>query len=294
VLLSGEKHEEAIPGLEPAEGERESAVLPGNRIVRRVLVAEDNPVNQRVAVKMLEKLGCRADVVADGNEALEAVLRVPYDIVFMDCQMPEMDGFEATVRIRRLPGGSGKTPIVAMTANALRGDREKCIAFGMNDYLSKPVTQEALGTILKKWNLLKSPGDRSSAGSGDDVLSHPEECIDPDKIEELKELACGADSDWLEGLIHQFLADSSLRLEKLRGACASGEAKAVEDVAHALKGSSATMGATVVQRIAERLQLMGRSDALEGAGMLLGELERELGTAGKYLEGVLLEREARS
>jgi two-component system, sensor histidine kinase and response regulator len=291
AMASAEQHQEVNPGDKSADLRREADAPNGGRLLKRVLVAEDNPVNQRVAVKMLEKFGCRADVVADGKEALAAVSRIPYDIVFMDCQMPEMDGFEATVRMRKLPGSSRKTLVVAMTANALRGDREKCIAHGMNDYLSKPVTQEALETVLKKWKLLTSPGDDEPVEHSDAAVVHKDECIDPEKIEELKSLAGEADSAWLEGLIRQFLADSSGRLKKLRDACTCGEAKTVEEVAHALKGSSATMGASMVQRIAERLQFMGRSGSLEGAKGLLEEMERELGAAGKYLEGVIVELE---
>jgi len=115
----------------------------------RVLVAEDNAVNQRIAARMLERLGCRADIVANGREALEAVQTVPYDAVFMDCQMPEMDGFEATRAIRLLEGAPGKVPIVAMTANASEEDRRECMAAGMDDFVSKPVRPERLAEALR-------------------------------------------------------------------------------------------------------------------------------------------------
>jgi two-component system sensor histidine kinase/response regulator len=117
----------------------------------KVLVAEDDTVNQRVALKSLELLGCRADLVPDGRAAVEAVLRGGYDIVFMDCLMPEMDGLAATQEIRRQEGGARRTPIVAMTANALQGDRERCLAAGMDDYLSKPLRAGVLVETLRKW-----------------------------------------------------------------------------------------------------------------------------------------------
>ena len=118
----------------------------------RVLVAEDNAINQKVAVRMLGKLGCRVDVAANGIEALQLWSKLPYDVIFMDCQMPEMDGFEATREIRRLEKGTGgRTPIVALTANAMTGDREKCLEAGMDDFIAKPVAEDKLRQALADW-----------------------------------------------------------------------------------------------------------------------------------------------
>ncbi|MGB0911932.1 MAG: response regulator, partial [Nitrospirales bacterium] len=135
----------------------------------RILVADDHRVNQQLAVLMLERLGFRADIVANGNEAVEAVSRVPYSLVFMDCQMPEMDGYQATREIRnravsgKIPDSkdnNGRTlrlPIIAMTANAMQGDREKCLEAGMDDYLSKPIKSDQLQLILSKWLSSQEP-----------------------------------------------------------------------------------------------------------------------------------------
>jgi signal transduction histidine kinase/CheY-like chemotaxis protein len=129
-----------------------SAVEKRVQVCARVLVVEDNVVSQKVAVRMLEKLGCHVDVVANGREAVEAVRRIPYDLLFMDCHMPEMNGYEATAAIRACEAHSGAhIPIVAMTANAMQGDREKCLEAGMDDYVTKPVKSEELLAMLQKW-----------------------------------------------------------------------------------------------------------------------------------------------
>jgi CheY-like chemotaxis protein len=121
------------------------------RISAHVLVVEDNLINQKVAVRMLEKIGCRVDVAANGAEALRKAAQSPFDVIFMDCQMPEMDGYKATAAIRCSEGRSRHTPIVAMTAHAMQGDRERCLQAGMDDYLPKPVRKEAFSEILQKW-----------------------------------------------------------------------------------------------------------------------------------------------
>ncbi len=121
----------------------------------RVLLAKDNVINQKVATRMLQKMGCRVDVTVNGHEVLAALDRVSYDLIFMDCQMPEMDGYEATAEIRAREVGTGNhIPIVAMTANAMQGDSERCLAAGMDDYTSKPVQQNTLAVLVQKWAIL--------------------------------------------------------------------------------------------------------------------------------------------
>ncbi len=127
-----------------------AAVEPSGVRARRILVAEDHPVNQLIAQKLLERLGFEVDVAGNGLEALTAIDRQRYDLVLMDCQMPMLDGYEATRRIRRHPGGHS-LPVVALTAHDLAGDRAKCLAAGMNDYLAKPMDTETLSAVLARW-----------------------------------------------------------------------------------------------------------------------------------------------
>ncbi|MCP3964708.1 MAG: response regulator [bacterium] len=121
-----------------------------SRAGHRILVTEDNPINQLIARKHLELLGYNVDVADNGVEALEAIARNSYDLVLMDCQMPELDGYEATRRLRRQLGGR-RLPVVALTAHVLHGDRERCLAAGMNDYLAKPFHQDNLCAVLERW-----------------------------------------------------------------------------------------------------------------------------------------------
>ncbi|NWG87183.1 MAG: response regulator [Hydrogenophilaceae bacterium] len=142
-------HKAGLMSAPAAAAAPSAAVNTGPRL--RILVAEDNPVNQRVAVAMLERLGHRVDVAANGMEAVDALKRLPYDLVFMDVQMPEMDGYETTQAIRNMSTEAARMPIIAMTANAMQGDDEKCLAAGMDDYLSKPISRDALVAMVGKW-----------------------------------------------------------------------------------------------------------------------------------------------
>ena len=154
------------------------------RFGARVLVAEDNVVNQKVAVRMLEKLGCRVDVAANGREAIQMLEMLPYDVLFLDCQMPEMDGYEATGAIRNRQDAVRGLPIVALTANALQGERERCIDAGMDDYISKSVDMTDFETMLQRWAPGTSAELRSSGVDSPVEASLPSDDQSPERTDE--------------------------------------------------------------------------------------------------------------
>src|SRR5918999_1691106 len=156
----------------------------------RLLVAEDNSVNQKVAVAMLEKLGYDAEIAVNGVEAVERVGGKDFAAILMDCQMPEMDGYEATAAIRRLElrKDSGRIPIIAMTAAAMEGDREKCLAAGMDDYISKPVRLPELYAVLQRWTSDSRPSPAAEKPQTPEVSDEVAAHIDPVRISELREL----------------------------------------------------------------------------------------------------------
>jgi CheY-like chemotaxis protein len=151
----------------------ESQAIHQGKLRARVLVAEDNLVNQKVAVRTLEMLGCDAEVAENGAVAVDAIQQSDFDIVLMDCQMPVLDGFAASQQIRELERGKRRTPIIAMTANAMQGDRERCLAAGMDDYVPKPVTLAELDATLRRW--LPDRVAYSPRTSGQQSLARPTE-----------------------------------------------------------------------------------------------------------------------
>ena len=229
----------------------------------RVLVVDDNAVNQQVVSVMLEQCGCTVDVAANGIEAVKQVQMLPYDIVLMDCQMPEMDGYEATRRIRAHEQGSGRhLPVIALTANAMTGDAEKCLAAGMDDYLSKPIRPDALAKALSRW--LKPSG---IVAAGEERAPHaagqPSARPDADEFEKVRQML-GAKYPRLVSL---YLGESANRLQSLREAFAAGDWQQTSLLAHAIKGTSLSIGAhdfaALLDRIEQGALQPGAAEALQ-------------------------------
>ncbi len=209
----------------------------------RILLAEDDTFNQKVALGMLKKLGFRADVAGNGVDAVEAVLMQRYDIVLMDCQMPEMDGFEATAVIReqeQAAAAEHRLPIVAMTANALQGDRERCLEAGMDDYIAKPVQIEQLKDTLHQWLPASGPASLPSSipVAGEDHPALTGEPLDAPTYESLR-LALGAG---FVGVVEVYLEDGRKRVADIRAALESGDSTGLVRAAHTLKSASRYLG----------------------------------------------------
>jgi two-component system sensor histidine kinase/response regulator len=272
--------EQTEAGITPAQDQTSFVAGLGNV---RVLVAEDNVVNQRVALRQLQKLGYSADGVANGLEVLEALERIHYDVVLMDCQMPEMDGFEATAEIRRREGSSQRTTIVAMTANALEGERERCIAAGMDDYISKPVRPEAVSAIIQRWTAAAN-ASANSAGLPVTGASGERAALDIGVISNLRALQSRTEPNLLPDLIDSFLRDSAERIAAMRSAEVSGDAKALTRTAHALKGSSGTVGASRMTALCDVIEELSRASSMEGLPALIDALEEEFERVKRALE----------
>jgi CheY-like chemotaxis protein/HPt (histidine-containing phosphotransfer) domain-containing protein len=240
-----------------------------------VLLVEDYPVNQMVAIRMLERSGYRVDAVNNGREAVEAFSNIPYGAVLMDVQMPEMDGYEATAEIRRREGSGPRTPIIAMTADAMQGDRERALAAGMDDYLAKPVKHEELEAVLERWIPQPEQEPLEQRSDGDSGAPEDSPALDLSVLESRRGPQRDEEPDKLARIVGLFIDDVPIRLEELRQAVERGEAQKVEETAHMLKGGSGYMGAGRMVEICAGIQGLGASGELSRAPELLDELEAE-------------------
>ena len=236
-------------------------------------------MNQKVAVKMLERLGYRADVAADGLEAVEALSRILYEAILMDVQMPKIDGYEATAQIRQHEeGAEGRhTPIIAMTANAMQEDQEKALEAGMDDYISKPVNLAKLEAVLERWvsedhGAVAAPGAVPADSKEPAILDGTGSSLDADVIMSLRDLG---DNEMLSELARLFVNDTSSNLATLKAAIEKGDADSVKRVVHTLKGSSGNIGATRMAAICSKLEDVSALEDLSAAPALLERLEVE-------------------
>ncbi|KIL99851.1 multi-sensor hybrid histidine kinase [Paramagnetospirillum magnetotacticum MS-1] len=252
--LSGPEEQPAAPAEEHNAPDSTAKRL-------RILVAEDNPVNQQVALGLLRKLGHTVDVVGDGAEALEAVRLLPYDVVLMDVQMPEMDGLEATRAIRSLASAAARIPIVAMTANAMRGDDQMCFDAGMDGYISKPIDRHKLAEALAKYSGAPEPKPAEPTSAQDS------KAVDLDVLDAL---AADIEADTVVEILVKFMEDARTRHANAAVAAPEGDLEKVRREAHTIKGAAASLGLMAVRDACLALEQAARAG--EGVAPLVVQL----------------------
>ena len=253
----------------------------------RILLAEDNPINQKVALKQLQKLGFAADAVSNGQEAFDALQARVYEVVLMDCQMPVLDGYDATRRIREEEQAGGifagrRHGIIAMTANAMKGDREVCLATGMDDYVSKPIRPDLLKTILQRWEPLPLENSEKP-GTGATSAADPNAPVDLGRLKEISQ----EDSEANRRLINLYLNQTMDQIQKLTEAISLSDAPETERLAHSCAGASATCGMQKITGHFTRLELLARTGLLGGAAEILASIQAELLRIDEFLRARL-------
>ena len=263
------------------------------RTRNRLLLAEDNLVNQKVALRLLEKLDYRVDVVADGLAAVAAWQTGKFDLIIMDCQMPQMDGYAATREIRRLEAGQRHIPIVALTAHAMKGDEQKCRAAGMDDYLSKPIDRTKLEDCLERLlpstsatgvlAVLRDTLEAPSPPAGADALSPAAPSpvqVDWDALLE----SIDGDTGFARELVGAFVGTADRELAAIATAVGSGDAATLRESAHTLKGTSANLRASAAASAAARLETAARTGQSAEISTLADQLTTEVRAAIGYLK----------
>jgi CheY-like chemotaxis protein/HPt (histidine-containing phosphotransfer) domain-containing protein len=261
-----------------------------------ILIVEDNPVSRRVAEAMLRDLGFEADVVVDGAEAVKAATTTPYRAILMDCQIPVLDGYQATIEIRRHEGLQRRTPIIAVTSSAVLSNQERCRAAGMDDYLAKPLRSFSLAAVLGYWvpdgSTPSISVDPAEAPLGSRPYLAPmvvptDQVLDPQVVDRLERLSATSGEDLVAELTVMFVADADSRILALRRSLAAEDPSAVFRTAHAMSGASANVGATHLARLCDTLVNnieadMETSDLRRGWA-LLEAIEAELVRVGVAL-----------
>ncbi len=251
----------------------------------RILLVDDNAINQKVAMRILQQIGYQPDVAGNGREALEALDRKPYDLIFMDVMMPEMDGHEATrlLRRRQMVGGQPnydqRIVIVAMTAHAMAGDREKCLAAGMDDYLSKPVRPKDVRDMVEKWAGQFLPESKPAAPQPLEN-SQSEPAVDMDRMTDLTD----GNNDSLRELVEMYFKQTNQQMTQIRVAIRDGKVEEVRRLAHSCAGASATLGMTQLVPKLRELEKLGATGALPGAEHILKKTETEYARIFEFLK----------
>ncbi len=259
-----------------------------------ILLVEDDPLIQKVGKAMLSHFGCRVDIAGNGREAVDACSRQRFDMVFMDCQMPVMDGYAATGVIREMEtkdqgsGSIARIPIVALTGYATQQDRERCLQAGMDDYLSKPFNITSLQAVLERWLSARpgesregggkqaSPGVAAPLGTAEGPVRQEEPSpLDSKAIEMIASLQPKGSNEILKKIITLYLDSSSKLMQGIRGAAEGNDAEALHLAAHTLKSSSAYLGAMTLSSMSKELEMMGRDKTLGDAMARLAPIEHE-------------------
>ncbi len=288
VLGAGVPVEESIP---PSTSE----YFRGN-----VLLAEDNRTNQEVAVAMLEGLGCDVEVVDTGVEVMEALKTMNFDMILMDCLMPDMDGYEATRRIRGMgENATSRIPIIALTADVTADSRKACIAAGMNDFLGKPLDAMVLRAVLKRHlecrtDLNSPPEDRSDASDAPGIVLHDmaRGLLDVDVIGEIVALQRPGQPDLLTKVVEIYLEEAAKLINKIKTGVAQRNHGQIRTAAHSLKSSSAHIGALTIAAFARDLETLGKNKSVVGADELVQSLDSHLSSVRPELHSLLLRKTA--
>jgi two-component system sensor histidine kinase/response regulator len=254
-----------------------------------VLLAEDNPVNQKLAQKMLESLGARLEIAGDGFQVLEALERAAFDVVLMDCQMPGMDGFVATACIReRERARGGHIPIVAMTAHALGGDREHCLAKGMDDYISKPITRQGLWSILSRWtagaHVSRPAPPVEPPPSAPPTMAPEAPAVDEGHLHEMESLFEADEGSFFDEMLQPYLSHTEGRIRELERSLEREDASSVALIAHTIKGSSLNLGFVGMGSHAGALETQARKGELEDPERLAAALDDEFRRVTSFAE----------
>ncbi|MBN1436244.1 MAG: PAS domain S-box protein [Sedimentisphaerales bacterium] len=246
----------------------------------KILLAEDHKVNQLVAVKLLESMGCAVDVAGDGRQAVDMAAKGVYDLILMDCQMPEMDGYEATAEIRQLPSDVAKIPIIAMTAHAMEGDKENCLKAGMDDYISKPAKRDRVEAVLSRF--LGDPEASVSAASEDqssDEIFRPEQALD----------LLDGDLQMLREIVQAFVEDMPKDMNQLHDAFTNGDFTRVSAQAHKIKGAAAVIGAQATSQAAMCLEHTAKAENPQNIESNVQELNEQVEKLSEILNRYLAE-----